>query len=196
MEGIAGMRPLLRCLVTAVLMLASSAAPSAAQSLAGYWTGMVGQQRSASLTAYESYPASMRLDGNGQGFIDYPTLGCGGTLTYVWSSGSSIAYRERITRRARLCLDNGTVIVAPRGNALHWSWTGAGYLAEGTLFGQTRELDRNCDACTRIQLHDAEACGRSGNMFAQNRCLQRVSDVWHGCTAACRRAAKSQEIVK
>jgi hypothetical protein len=190
------MRPLRRCLITAALVVASSPVPAGAQSLAGYWSGMVGQQRSASLTAYESYPASMRLDGNGHGSIDYPTLGCGGTLTYVWSSGSSIAYRERITRRARLCLDNGTVIVAPKGNALHWSWTGAGYLAEGMLFGQTRALDRDCDACTRIQLRDAEACSRSGDMFAQNRCLQQMSEVWHACTTACRRADKPQEAVK
>jgi hypothetical protein len=162
-----------------------------AQALAGSWRGPVVQQSTSSLKPNSAYPTSMTLDGTGNGKIDYPTLGCGGRLVYLGTSGSGFVFRERLSYghkgEDRRCIDNGTVIVVPEGNALRWTWTGANIVASALLFGQTRVLELTCDACDRNQLRDAEACTRSRDIFAQNRCTSRVSKEWHKCLASCRR---------
>ena len=163
---------------------------ASAQSLAGRWRGPVSQESISSLTPSSFYPTVMTLDGTGTGTIDYPTLGCGGSLHFVGTSGSGFAYRERLgygyKGEHRRCVDGGTVIVTPQGDSLHWSWSGSGILASGVLFGQTRVLEVSCQTCGPIQLHNAEVCSRSGDMFDQNRCLDRASSEWHKCLSTCR----------
>jgi hypothetical protein len=161
-----------------------------AQSLAGSWRGPVSQLSISSLAPTSFYPTAMTLDGIGKGTIDYPTLGCGGILSFIETSGLGFVYRERLRygykEEHRRCIDGGTVIVIPQGNSLRWSWSGSDILVSGLLLGQTRIFELSCQACGPRQLRDADACTRSGDMFDQNRCMDRVSREWHSCLSTCR----------
>ncbi len=51
--------------------------------------------------------------GEGSASIDYPSLGCGGTLTETSSDGTSAEYRESITYGRDVCTtagDHGAVL--------------------------------------------------------------------------------------
>jgi hypothetical protein len=169
--------------------LAGTAA-AGAQTLAGSWRGTVSQLPTSSVAATSSYLTVMTLDGSGSGTIDYPSLGCGGALVYIGTAGAGFAYRERLRygfqEGRRRCIDNGTVVVEPQGNALLWSWSAMNILVSGLLTGRTRILELSCQACGANQLRDAEACTRLGDIFAQNRCMDRASSEWHKCLSSCR----------
>jgi hypothetical protein len=82
----------------------------------GVWSG-AGLQVTPAGTQSQ-WTVSVHLDGKG-GQIDYPSLGCGGTLTALKSG----VYRETITY-GRNCLTGGTVTIIPMGDKAAWFWTG------------------------------------------------------------------------
>jgi hypothetical protein len=63
----------------------------------------------------------MRISANG-GSIDYPSLGCGGSLTALSSAGDEAKFKERIVYGE--CLDGGTIDVKLNGGKLDWKWSG------------------------------------------------------------------------
>ncbi|HEY6630095.1 MAG TPA: hypothetical protein VIZ90_01455 [Rhizobiaceae bacterium] len=90
-------------------------------SLAGTWTGQ-GHQSPAGLTGAE-WPISMTI-GEGTASIDYPSLGCGGSLTEISNDGTSAKYRERITYGQDVCIDGGAITVTFFQDSLSWTWVG------------------------------------------------------------------------
>jgi len=108
----------------------STLSPAEAQTLSGQWCGW-GEQ--AGPGDYRSeWSAVLSLDG-AAGHMEYPSLQCGGTLTFEGREGNVHLYRERITHGRDHCLDNGLVGVEPVGASMRWQWTGAGARATALL---------------------------------------------------------------
>ena len=65
--------------------------------------------------------------------MEYPSLDCGGTLTFEGTNGNVHLYRERIAYGRDRCLDSGLVGVEPVGTSMRWQWTGSGAKATALL---------------------------------------------------------------
>ena len=101
-----------------------------AQTLSGSWCGL-GEQTNPDGTRH-NWTARMRLMGP-EGRMDYPSLDCGGTLTFERAEGNVHFYRERITYGRDRCIDDGLVAVELMGTSVRWSWVGSGYSASAVL---------------------------------------------------------------
>jgi hypothetical protein len=116
------------CYVLALCLLAVAAAR--AETLSGAWCGIAEQTNPEGDKSYWS--AAMILRGT-EGTMEYPSLDCGGTLTYERSDGGVHFYREHITWGRDRCLDGGLVAVEPVGTSVRWEWTGSGVKATAEL---------------------------------------------------------------
>jgi hypothetical protein len=105
-----------------------------APSLEGTWHGE-GHQSPASETGSD-YPIAMTIS-NGGGSIDYPSLGCGGSLALISGSATSAQYRETITYGG--CISGGTVSVNLFQGRLSWTWMGE---YEGQQYNVIAVLER------------------------------------------------------
>jgi hypothetical protein len=111
----------------ACLMVAGAAQ---AQTLSGQWCGMAdqvgpGQYRS-------EWSARLLLHG-ATGQMHYPSLNCGGSLTFVGQDGGAYFYRERISYGRSRCFDGGFVSIEPMGATVRWRWNGSGARAAAQL---------------------------------------------------------------
>ena len=88
-------------------------------SLTGTWRG-VGHQSPAG-TGGSDYQVVMSIN-EGGGSIDYPSLGCGGSLTRLSGTATSAQYREHITYGK--CIDGGSVSINLFQGRLAWTWIG------------------------------------------------------------------------
>jgi hypothetical protein len=100
-------------------LIREAAAASASEALTGTWTGSGNETRDGAEST--SYPVVMRIS-EGGGSIDYPSLGCGGSLTALSASGEEARFREHITYGE--CVDGGTIEVKLSGGKLDWRWSG------------------------------------------------------------------------
>jgi hypothetical protein len=107
-----------------------TAASTGAETLSGYWCGIGEQNNTDGVKSYWS--ANLTLHGTA-GRMDYPSLECGGTLTFERADGSARLYRERIEYGRDRCLDGGLVKVEPQGASVRWEWTGSGITATAVL---------------------------------------------------------------
>ena len=126
------LRAMLVCLLASV--------PAQAQTLSGQWCGMAeqtgpGQHRS-------EWPAIVQLKGP-TGYTEYPSLKCGGTLTFERMEGNVHLYRERIDYGRDLCLDGGLLGVEPQGTSIRYQWTGSDAKANGTLHAHCPQQSPN-----------------------------------------------------
>jgi hypothetical protein len=107
-----------------------------ALSLVGTWTGK-GHQSPAGESGSD-WSISMTI-GEGSASIDYPSLGCGGTLTEISNDGTTAEYRESITYGRDLCSDGGTITVRFFRDGLSWTWVGQ---SQGQQYNAIAVLDR------------------------------------------------------
>jgi hypothetical protein len=107
-----------------------------APSLIGTWTGS-GHQSPAGATGAD-WAISMTI-GEGSASIDYPSLGCGGTLTETSNDGTSAEYRESITYGRDVCIDGGMITVRFFRDKLSWTWVGQ---AQGQQYNAIAVLSR------------------------------------------------------
>ena len=140
----------------ATLSFLAAAVPSRAQDPSGVWTGTVNQPGSRA----GSYPMRMTLDSASGGSIDYPSLGCGGTLSGGGSAGV-YRYTERITYGRERCIDGGTIHLVLSGDQAYWEWTGSGYFADArvrrTSGGGGGRPVASCGQCGQALLNDVAA---------------------------------------
>ena len=138
----------------AVALCFMAAATAHAENLSGHWCG-VGEQTSADGT--KSYwSANLTLDGAG-GRMDYPSLDCGGTLTFERADGNIRSYRERIEYGRDKCLDDGLVRVERQGTSVRWEWTGSGIEARALLTPNCLESAPKTGAPSRQRLSPTRA---------------------------------------
>ena len=133
--------------------------------LSGYWCGIGEQHNPGGEKSY--WTAHLRLTG-ADGHMEYPSLDCGGTLTFERTEGAVHFYRERITYGRDRCLDGGLVAVEKTGESVRWEWTG---VADHADIKATGTLSSNCP----------QAPGSAG---VQERRAPRLSAPWRGCAPA------------
>jgi hypothetical protein len=114
----------------AILFCLLAAGPSGAEALSGRWCG-VGEQVNPDGT--KSYWSAHLLLHGAEGNMHYPSLECGGTLTFEGSDDHVHSYRERIDYGRDRCLDGGLVRVEQSGPSVRWEWTGSGVRATALL---------------------------------------------------------------
>src|SRR4030042_4521504 len=142
-----------------------------AQELYGQWSGTVEQSGPGDYQS--SYPATMVLNGT-TGQMDYPSLGCGGTLTLENQRDTFSFYQESITYGQDECIDGGMVAVEPDGNSVHWAWNVRGVTVSGLLTGQ-RHL-QSCGECTVSRDRCFEGCNREPTLLEQSDCVNRCNE--------------------
>lgn len=114
----------------AVFLCCAVAATARAETLSGRWCG-IGEQANPDGT--KSYWSAELLLRGAEGRMHYPSLDCGGTLTFERSDDAVHFYRERIEYGRDRCIDGGLVRVEQQGAAVRWEWTGSGIRATGLL---------------------------------------------------------------
>jgi hypothetical protein len=115
------MPAVIRYLRVMVLFTLAAAVTSQAQTLSGHWCGVGEQDNPGAEKSYWS--AHLTLSG-AEGFMEYPSLDCGGTLTFERAEAGVHYYRERITFGRDRCLDGGLVAIEQVGTSVRWEWTG------------------------------------------------------------------------
>jgi hypothetical protein len=104
-----------------------------AAGLGGTWEGQVSQSNPPA-----TYPVEMQLYGN-VGNIGYPSLGCGGNLSFLRTDGTSYWYQENLSYGKDRCIDGGVIemrVHPVAGNtSWNWTWTGSGVSVRGVLRG-------------------------------------------------------------
>ena len=157
-------------LICAVSILVLASSNSFAQDLYGKWSGTVNQTGPGDYKT--SYPAEMSLEG-GTGRTDYPSLGCGGTLTLENQRESFSFYREHITYGQKECIDGGLIAVEPNGDSVQWAWNGSGATASGVLTG-TRQLP-SCNECSVNRDRCFTGCDSESTLQEKNVCVNKCN---------------------
>ena len=108
--------------------------------LTGTWSGEGRQWDDGDRTREPSATWPLRLTlnaaGTPSGSVDYPTLGCGGTLEYVGPNRDAgaqpgdMVFLEKLTYGTESCADGGTVLLRPSGRDLIYAWAIDGFAAE------------------------------------------------------------------
>jgi hypothetical protein len=112
-------------ILVTVLGLLAAVSAQAQDALTGVWTGKGFQIFSDGRTS--TWTISMRVDAGGNATtIDYPSLNCGGTLTYLRTVGDVREYRETLSYGQERCTDNGTIGFRQKLGKLIWYWSGEG----------------------------------------------------------------------
>jgi hypothetical protein len=121
MLGIVGAVIYQRLPQTAPVAAPLAAISTAAPSMAGTWRGQ-GHQI-PTLGGAGEWSIVMTIE-NAGGSIEYPSLGCGGTLTQISNTGTLAQFREHITHMSgTTCIDGGLITVNSVNEELAWSWT-------------------------------------------------------------------------
>lgn len=107
-----------------------------APTLSGSWVGS-GHQSPAGATGAD-WSIAMTINDSGAS-IDYPSLGCGGSLSQTSSDETSAEYHESITYGQDKCIDGGNVTVRFFKGNLSWTWTGQ---ADGQPYNAVAVLTR------------------------------------------------------
>ena len=131
---------LLLCTLALALAACGGSSDLASASYAGTWAGEGRQwddgDRSREPSATWPLRVTLRTDGTPSGTIDYPTLGCGGTLEYAGANAGAtsqvgdMVFRETLTYGTDACATGGTVLLRPSGRDLIYAWSIDGYAAE------------------------------------------------------------------
>ena len=106
----------------------------------GTWTGEGRQWDDGDRTRDPSatWPLTVTLTtyGTPSGSIDYPTLGCGGTLEYVGpnqdvgAQPGDMVFLEKLSYGTASCADGATVLLRPADGDLIYAWAIDGFAAE------------------------------------------------------------------
>lgn len=107
-----------------------------APSLDGTWVGS-GHQSPAGASGGDWSIAMTISQGNSS--IDYPSLGCGGSLAEISRDDTSAEYRESITYGLDKCINGGTITVRYVNGSLAWTWFGE---ASGQQYNAIAALTR------------------------------------------------------
>jgi hypothetical protein len=89
--------------------------------LTGAWAGSGHQSPAGDAGADWSIAMTIKDDGAS---IDYPSLGCGGSLSQTSRDDISAEYHESITYGRDKCIDGGNITVRFFKGNLSWLWVG------------------------------------------------------------------------
>lgn len=141
---------------------------SFAEALYGKWSGIVQQFGPGDYKG--SYFAEITLEGN-SGKMNYPTLGCGGELSFENEKEGIVSYREHISYGQKKCIDGGLIAVRPSGDSLQWAWNGPQATASGILAGIRNMLP--CDECVVLRGQCFVGCDKETDLLKRGKCVEK-----------------------
>ena len=162
-------------LILCVLFL-TCCSTGVAAGISGRWSGSANQSGPGDYQT--SFTIDMTLQGE-SGSIDYPSLSCGGTLTFENQRDTFTFYRESITYGRDTCIDGGLIAVEPNGNSLQWAWNAPGSTASGVLMG-TRSL-QSCSECSAARDRCFAGCDNEPTLPEQSNCVN-ICNQEYSCT--------------
>jgi hypothetical protein len=168
------------CFSIIVLCSLVHAQNSSVGMLAGTWSGK------ATGGAAKSYSVTVSLNGTGTGFVEYPSMKCGGTLKFVRKSGDSYSYHETITHGQARCGAAGQIDMSPDGSNVAWARTSAGNRTTATLTNTDNPDPNGCASCEMNYDQSAQQCERSASPDDRQKCLDHAEDDLHMCEGNCR----------
>lgn len=112
------------------------AANVSAPKLTGTWVGSGHQSPAGDAGADWQITMTIRDDGAS---IDYPSLGCGGSLSQTLRDDASAQFHESITYGKDKCIDGGDITVRFFKGNLSWTWVGQ---ADGQPYNAVAVLTR------------------------------------------------------
>ena len=123
-----------------ILLVLTLPGALSAQSLIGTCSGTVIQNEPTP----HSYDLIMVLEGD-SGSISYPSLDCGGPVTFIRKKGANYFYKEHMAYGTDVCIDGGIIQIKLLKNSIVWSWSGSGVTAQGNLTGNLcRQRKHKC----------------------------------------------------
>jgi antitoxin component YwqK of YwqJK toxin-antitoxin module len=167
---------MLNCLV-AILFFTGTAWNSVyGQPLKGYCSGMVTQ-----CTPFPySYIVTMKLEGN-TGTIEFPSLVCKGTLTFLRSDDSVYWYEEHITQGSNYYVDGGTIEIILQKKSINWWLYGSNTNVYGNLEGKLsmagtpqRRVPYGLEGFTR----KSEATNKTENGLKEGKWIHYMDSRW------------------
>ncbi|TGQ69733.1 hypothetical protein EN829_013870 [Mesorhizobium sp. M00.F.Ca.ET.186.01.1.1] len=122
--------------LTAIFQNLPCAVNAPAQALTGSWVGSGHQSPAGDAGADWTIAMTIRDDGAS---IDYPSLGCGGSLSQTSRDDASAEFHESITYGQDKCIDGGDIAVRFFKGKLSWTWVGQ---ADGQPYNAVAVLTR------------------------------------------------------
>ncbi len=93
-------------------------APYRNEPLIGTWSGTANQP------GHASYPVTMKFDNPEGGKIDFRSLNCGGSLTFLEKKGSTYSFSKQFSYGQHRCVDGGIIHITPNSDGtLDWDWS-------------------------------------------------------------------------
>jgi hypothetical protein len=169
------------CLGIAVLISSPLRAQKTAPGLAGgMWSG-----RATGADA-KSFSVTVTLDGSGAGFIEYPSLKCGGKLRFVRKNGELFSYRETITHGQSRCGAAGQVDLVANGSELMLTRSAGGSKSTATLTSVDSPGPNGCASCELNYDRNYQSCFNTTNSSDdRQKCQDRAEDNLHTCEGVC-----------
>ena len=125
------------------------------------------------------------MDGSGKGYVEYPSLKCGGTLRFVRKTGSAFSYRETITHGQTKCGAPGQIDLTPNGDQLGWARTAGSAKSSATLTMVGQPGPNECATCELHYDQSYQACYRISSMDDRQKCQDTAEDDLRTCEGAC-----------
>lgn len=144
---------------------------------AGTWSGQATGTRSFSVTVW--------MDGKGKGYVEYPSLKCGGRLTFLKKSGETFSYRETVTHGQAKCGAAGQIDLTPNGEELAWTRTAGNNHSNATLTLVAEPGPNECATCELRYDQSYQACYRNSNMDDRQKCQDTAEDELRTCEGVC-----------
>ncbi len=110
--------------------VATTSSPIGAGGCVGHWQGTGVQP------GYPPWPIDLVVTesaGNACGTIEYPSLGCGGTLSSCNLVNGATVVTEIYTHTSANCAPPGNITATCSGATMTWTWTGSGGPVTATL---------------------------------------------------------------
>lgn len=144
----------------------------------GTWSGQA--------TGSKSYSVTVWMDGSGKGYVEYPSLKCGGRLTFVKKNADTSSYRETITHGQAKCGAAGQIDLTPDGEQMGWARTAGSNHSNATLTLVAEPGPNQCAACELHYDQSYQACYRNSNMDDRQKCQDTAEDDLRACEGACK----------
>ena len=145
---------------------------------AGTWSGQA--------TGSKTYSVTVWMDGSGKGYVEYPSLKCGGRLIFVKKNGDTSSFRETITHGQAKCGPAGQIDLTPNGEQLAWTRSAGSNHSNATLTMVAAPGPNECASCELHYDQSYQACFRNSNMDDRQKCQDSAEDELRTCEGACR----------
>jgi hypothetical protein len=145
----------------------------------GVWSGR------ATGSDSKSFSVTLTMDGSGAGFVEYPSMKCGGQLRFVRKNGESFSYRETITHGQAKCGAAGVIDLTPDGDKLALIRSAGATKSTATLTRVDQPGPNQCATCELHYDQTYQGCYRISDADERQKCQDTAEDDLRTCEGEC-----------